>query len=172
MQGRGCTSILAGALAMICLPALAQQPPRELLLPSALVTPSVAKLVAGRFVLLDGAGHDLPGARFSSVSVLDARGRDVVAPDDETPPPEAYILEDATVTPEGVLVVAATLSPGEPVLVTYDLRSRRTLRTIRTDPVACRAIAGDAGGIWCVGTPIGDASRATAATSTSSTALP
>ena len=150
------TKTLACLLAMICMPALAQLPPSELPLPSALVTPTVAKLVAGRFVLLEGAGHDLPGARFSSVSVLDARGRDVVAPDDETPPPEAYRIEDATVTPEGVLVVAALLAPGEPVLATYGLRNRRARRTFRTDPVACRAIAGDAGGVWCVGTPIGD----------------
>jgi len=156
MQGGRWTGFLACSLAVICSPAQAQQPPRELLLPGAHVTPSRAKLVAGRFVLLDGAGHGLPGARFPSVSVLDARGRELVAPDRETPPPEAYHLEDATVTPEGVLVVAATLSPGEPVLATYDLRNQRALRTFRTDPVACRTIAADSGGVWCVGTPIGE----------------
>ena len=129
---------------------------RQVLLPSGHVEPTGAKYVAGSFALIDRAGHDLPGARFPSVSVLDAGGRELVVPDAETPPPDADWLWDVTITPEGILVVAATLADGgEPVLAQYDLRRGRLLRIARTGAVECRAIAADAAGVWCVGTDRG-----------------
>ena len=145
----------ATLVAAACWPAATaadDRKPRELLLPSAHVTPTQAKYAAGFFVLLDTSGHDLPGARFPSVSVLDGNGRELVVHDEENPPPDADLIEDAAVTPDGVLVVAATLpAGGEPVLAEYDLSRGRVLRVVRTDPVFCRAVAADAAGIWCVG---------------------
>ena len=135
-----------------------EREPREVLLPSAHVEPSRTKYLGGRFLLIDLAGHDLPGARFPSVSVLHAGGRELVVPDAENPPPDADRLWDATITPEGILVVAATLvEGGESVLAQYDLRVGTVSRIARTGSVQCRAITADAAGVWCVGIDRGKA---------------
>jgi hypothetical protein len=148
-------AVLVAAASWVAGAAAAEQEPRQVMLPRTSVTPSVAKYADGRFVLLDGAGHDLPGARFSSVSVLDGDGRELVEADGENPPPDAFRLDDAALTPDGMLVVAGWLDAGhDPVLAEYDLRSRKVARIVHTAPVGCRAIAADASGIWCVGVDI------------------
>lgn len=135
-------------------------PLKEVALPAAHKSPAAVKFSAGNIVVIHRAGTRRPRPTDSHVAVLDRNGKErlVTTPGLDVEGTRVASVVDAIVTADDVLVVSAYVwnedGKSASLLMSYNVAKQTLLRTVRTNPVACEALAAVGANIWCIGVDV------------------